>query len=88
MLEFSDNVEQAEIKVNVVALPLDPATPCLRVGQSINALIPPLQLVTRTRHDEDHEASTVGVDAMDDGFPTSVKRNFFFFFFLYLLFGQ
>ena len=64
-----------------MALPFDPATPCLRVGQSINALIPPLQLLTRTTHEEDHEASTVGVDATDDGYPTSVKEYYICIFF-------
>jgi hypothetical protein len=75
MLEFSDNVDKAEIQMNVINLPLDPSTPCLRVGQSISALIPPLQILTRK--DGCHEASTVGVDPMDDGYPPATLLYLF-----------
>ena len=72
MLEFSDDIENNEVKVNVVKVPQDSTTPGLRVGQSISALIPPLQIIHNTNpgglvgHDENEDDSESETDDDED----------------------
>ena len=66
MLEFSDDIE-AEIQINIVKVPQDPTVPCLRVGQSMCALIPPLHTTQYKDEDEGDDTNNHGNDDSSGG---------------------
>ena len=81
MLEFSDDLEEEEIKINIIKIPQEPDfIPCLRVGQSLSAIIPKLQVIQpNVVLDAGSTGSTTGSTTsntathVDDGYPASPR---------------
>ena len=75
MLEFLDDCENQDIQMNIIKIPQEQdRLPCLRVGQSLSAIIPKLQLMKNV---DGEQPMTITTAHVDEGYPASPRIYLF-----------